>query len=1552
MSSSGNIIISKDYANKYDVKIYIQGENEISAIMPSVYNSAPLYEGNVSFYGEDEGKLNLGVFIGNEVLNFYGLDLEEITDFSSEYIIYTANDNEAHGNVYFNYCNINAPNKRIYTWRGNIFYYSKGNLSATTPTIAEIGSSRHYNQTLLSGKSSLHVMNDLLGTYNSISLIGDSSLIVEGNILTTYSHWNAAPYVSTNGYVIVKGNRFDAENITFQKGTIVTNLLELGRYCNLNGGTLVTNLISNPVCLYPYYHDSDGNYLFDYNGQTSKADSNDDNYPFLTMSQNNSTAGIYSFNGTNVYILGDYNVLDSGTYRYDTSTMATDYSNLNSAIEQLISSGKITSYPEIIETSNETVIIGNSRDHSAYNVRTVKISDGNIYASGNITFFNDVTITGGNINCTGIFSSKRNLEITGGTINAKEIGNSYNLTTSTNGLKKWKTTMITGGTLNTQRLGATSKNINGVESKGTLIINGEFSNDKNIDLVTDTYINYIYDSSVFNNSNTLNSIRFSTNKNAGTINKIGDLKIIEPILENDRYEFTKPTINNVEQKWKYQSLNGTDLEYIDKDGYINGDKNNEVIYANTQLNLYSAKEKYNLTIHGKDYSAISNGDVVDFTDNVAEIKSGNTIKLTVDESVIDKTIIWYKDNAGLVYNAISSEQDIDKENFTITFNMPNADTEVWIVDGTEIESLNLDLNSYNISILSDGFATELNESNRRSDSIFKYNGDITISQSNIDGTTYTKGVELPINPKTGSYSQKLTYNKIIIEGTNSNNVVLTKIIQDSIDESDYAFVIGENVDAKFIVDGPVQVKTIKLPETSTLNMTGKNIHDAIYIKHAGNSANKRQIGNEDNKTGSVSFNNLLIHAHGQEALLYNKSSYAEYLNMNDCIYNNNNLGSYSKIAVRVKNVNFTNSEINLVGSESWAGVSFLNVENLKLTGGTVVNISGGTYDGKSFLNGVGNIELNDAIITDNLRNSTSSYTYYELFDYSNSPKTVILNGNSQLNSNYRYMFRDKLILNDTSSVNIGDDNNPGYLFAPNIEVKDQAQINSANIIISGYYNPISYTIEVTTKNELLDKLSKNESIKDGKSETGLIVNGGTINAKEFIGGDVNAKIEINGGTINSNKIGTIGNLFGFAKYIPKVGEEYVYTYSKIPSKGTKVIINAGIVNISENGYLGGMNGQVDINGGTINFESNSYLGINETDKTKLINSITSQGNTPSELVDINITGGKIETEETIINTPYSTLDISATTNKYAIKVKDIIAENGTINIKDSTSNYDNPLGEGENVGILVNRNLIAQNISINDGAKVYAKNAIARTNTNSAKGSLYVGTNSYLYTIYYGSEGIGTSVITNEGTLVGNRQYAIQYQINDTYTDRAENNNPKTYIYGEQITLTDPTRFGYNFMGWYDSDNNRITEIKNTDSGDKILYAKWEEKAVEFVVRIKASDLEISNEEFAKQIDASLGSLNADGDVFTYSKHITINYHALLNTGLLLSNYNLISYAASAAKIDNETLNPEGDILNLTSSGMTVTKEIMEYYLDNNKPIEILICEFIFNEAKSINETK
>ena len=425
-------------------------------------------------------------------------------------------------------------------------------------------------------------------------------------------------------------------------------------------------------------------------------------------------------------------------------------------------------------------------------------------------------------------------------------------------------------------------------------------------------------------------------------------------------------------------------------------------------------------------------------------------------------------------------------------------------------------------------------------------------------------------------------------------------------------------------------------------------------------------------------------------------------------------------------------------------------------------------------------------------------------------------------------------------------------------------------------------------------------------------------------------------------MGNSGKLYGYISTMSKTGEDYVYSMDKIPNTGTVVNINGGTVNILENGYLGGMKATINVNGGTVNLARGAIIGINETDTTTIVNNITSQGNTPSELVDINIKGGTITGIEGLINTPYSTVTIDSSSSNPSIDIEYIKAEDGTINIESTANHYNNPLGSGERVGTIIEDTIIAKNITIDNGAVVYSKVVTSKTNKSAEEGNITVGENSYLYTEHYGTEGAGTSAITINGTIVGNRQYSIQYVMNDTYADSASNPNPPSYIAGIGLELSEPTRFGYTFEGWYDNEENKITEITSTETGDKVLNARWIADEVEFVVRIKAEDLGISKEEFAEEVDLSLGSLNAAGDTFTYTEHAKVAYHALMNTGLLLSKYNLASYAASAARIDNDTLNPDEDILNLTSNGSTITREIMEYYLNNDStPININVCEFV-----------
>ncbi|MDE6598338.1 MAG: InlB B-repeat-containing protein [Clostridia bacterium] len=60
-------------------------------------------------------------------------------------------------------------------------------------------------------------------------------------------------------------------------------------------------------------------------------------------------------------------------------------------------------------------------------------------------------------------------------------------------------------------------------------------------------------------------------------------------------------------------------------------------------------------------------------------------------------------------------------------------------------------------------------------------------------------------------------------------------------------------------------------------------------------------------------------------------------------------------------------------------------------------------------------------------------------------------------------------------------------------------------------------------------------------------------------------------------------------------------------------------------------------------------------------------------------------------------------------------------------------------------------------------------------------------------------------------------------------NNLTKYTYGVETPLPEPTRTGYNFLGWFESENfdgNAITKINaNDEAADREFWAKWEAKA-------------------------------------------------------------------------------------------------------------------------------
>ena len=78
------------------------------------------------------------------------------------------------------------------------------------------------------------------------------------------------------------------------------------------------------------------------------------------------------------------------------------------------------------------------------------------------------------------------------------------------------------------------------------------------------------------------------------------------------------------------------------------------------------------------------------------------------------------------------------------------------------------------------------------------------------------------------------------------------------------------------------------------------------------------------------------------------------------------------------------------------------------------------------------------------------------------------------------------------------------------------------------------------------------------------------------------------------------------------------------------------------------------------------------------------------------------------------------------------------------------------------------------------------------------------------------------------REYKIAYHL-----DGGENalHNPSTYTVKNKITLADPIREGYNFLGWYTrpecDEESRITKIAKGTTGKIYLYANWEEIPVD-----------------------------------------------------------------------------------------------------------------------------
>ena len=115
-----------------------------------------------------------------------------------------------------------------------------------------------------------------------------------------------------------------------------------------------------------------------------------------------------------------------------------------------------------------------------------------------------------------------------------------------------------------------------------------------------------------------------------------------------------------------------------------------------------------------------------------------------------------------------------------------------------------------------------------------------------------------------------------------------------------------------------------------------------------------------------------------------------------------------------------------------------------------------------------------------------------------------------------------------------------------------------------------------------------------------------------------------------------------------------------------------------------------------------------------------------------------------------------------------------------------------------------------------------------------------------------TSVrITANQTLYA-RWTANVYQI--TYVCKlsgVSNSNPRSYTYGNAVTLADLSKTGYTFGGWYtteDCTGDAVTRISATETGDRTFYAKW------------------TANQYTVTFDANKGTVASDSMVVTYGQ--------------------------------------------------------------------------------------
>ncbi len=1486
----------------------------------------------------------MGCNLGNFITVLKNIQVNEVED-DFEYIFYSPNAKLQGVELKLINSKLIAQTKCV--------YIALGNFKLEGDSKADLGTVYIGYWIYIYNNSYVRIRGDYRGVYFGFDITGNGSAVVDGDMITTGTWYANNQNINTNGYLVIKGKYMNAGHITLKKGTLIANTIGADYKADITGGRIITNqLVNTPVSEGLEYN----GYLATRNGESAVWDQIP--FPTYRSQDNNTVYRNYKFGGGQIYLFGYYET--DTEKRYDYLGKWDDEKNpmvplIDSVIDPLtgdLKSGNEieaaldhTSLVEAIATQaqkyiaageeRECIALGNSNEDIGvdprYDTEHTICGSAQIYAAGNLTFFNRTTIKEqATVVTHGTLRSHRDLLIEGSVhVTAAAIGNSSALyLREADGTYRWQALRLNGGTVITDCIGFN-------DQTRTTIIPGETvsvispKSGSSIRVIRDTRVNYLFSESEF--------YLPSETPNYGNIRVNGK-------WENSGFaemEATETTFASVCEtdgtvaRWRLGSLKGEEVTKVTSEGKLDNVSQN-IAYEMMNASLYAVKDKYTLVIKDgiENLSSVKIGDEQVAIEDSIQVGGGSTVTMSfVNPDWAYKTVVWYWDANGLLHNVNPVQ---DSANGTFIFEMPNAAAEVYITN--EIE---LDLYRYPVTLTDEGFvAAEVSDetiSTIRSDAKFVYHGDIRITQSNIEsikvqssqiglpGSSYG---QIAAQRKTG-YTTAYTVHgiSVIADPAGFERTVTLEKIYQSRNPKTYGIFAYAGADLEFKVSGVIRIDAIGSETTeTTVNISGTHDNkitkettkndilemDVLFLDSWQKSYDSGCI-----EVSTINISNLVL-LKCNSGHMFGKNNRASEVTLRN-VYTS--LTSYNGPVMCniLTSLDVMDSAIDGTTATSNAGLLFSGVGTATFNNSRVNYIYGGEVTSSSPIGKANSLTLIDTQWEAQKRPSDGSKSNWENpASNANVPGIIIMKGSSSIRSDYRLQLF-KVEMEGTSAIEVyetADCVSDSYFLCKDITMQDGAKITADYVIVSGFVE--NAPSGQSTYSTFVEWMKQGLYLQNNGR---LTMTGGTIAAEKALGGAYSAEINISGGTVTAPAIGTLESAFGYTGVMPTKDEQFVYMYALTPSDLSSTVHISGDakVCIQSGGYLGGHNSTINIAGGTVTLENGAVIGLTDEQRTNAENDATLNGKVPANEIKVSVavTGGTVEGAEAAIKVPYGEINISGSDT--AVKVKNLIADLGSIKISNAANRYPLPDGymnDSKKVGVYVCDTMSAMDIKILNQAMVYACTATAVI-PGGKTGGLVVTSNqsdTRLYVESYGVSGDGAAEDSLQVQTGGDNQnlyskkkiVQVSYHLCDDKLDPAENSdqNPAAYTQGTSSTikLEPAARRGYIFDGWYmDAEYTRKIEALDLSNGNPVnLYAKWILRKIEVEVFVDKTAEGISSADLAEE---AANVCTPDGDTYKYKKIFSIPYRAGITglQGINLAELALKTYGVEAIRVATDT---------------------------------------------------